>query len=69
MITITLNGNNTQFDSNISVTQLLEHLDLSEKRLAVEVNQEIIVRSNFDSFILNDLDKVEIVQAIGGGSR
>lgn len=69
MITITLNGNNTQFDSNISVKQLLEHLDLSEKRLAVEVNQEIIARSNFDSFILNELDKVEVVQAIGGGSK
>ncbi len=69
MITITLNGNNTQFDSNISIKQLLEHLDLSEKRLAVEVNQEIIARSNFENFILNELDKVEIVQAIGGGSR
>jgi sulfur carrier protein len=69
MITITLNGNNTQFDNNISVTQLLKHLGLSEKRLAVEVNQEIIARSNFDSFILNEHDKVEIVQAIGGGSH
>ncbi|MDT8283689.1 MAG: sulfur carrier protein ThiS [Gammaproteobacteria bacterium] len=69
MITITLNGNNTRFDSNISIKQLLEHLDLIEKRLAVEVNQEIISHSNFESFILNDLDRVEIVQAIGGGSR
>jgi sulfur carrier protein len=69
MITITLNGNNAQFDDNISITQLIEHLGLSEKRLAVEVSQEIIARSHFDNITLNELDKVEIVQAIGGGSH
>lgn len=68
MITIILNGENSQFDRKISISELLQHLDLGEKRLAVEVNQEIIARSEFDSCILNENDKVEIVQAIGGGA-
>lgn len=68
MITIAVNGENSQFDRKISITELLQHLHLAEKRLAVEVNQEIITRSEFDSFILSEDDKVEIVQAIGGGA-
>ncbi len=67
MITIVLNGEDKQVDNNISVSQLLEKLDLTEKRLAVEINQQIIPRSDFSSLILNEKDNVEIVQAIGGG--
>jgi len=69
MITIILNGKNKQLDGNTSIAQLLENLDLSEKRLAVEINQQIIPRSDFASFTLNENDNVEIVQAIGGGSH
>jgi thiamine biosynthesis protein ThiS len=69
MITIVLNGNNEQIDSNTSITQLLENLDLSDKRLAVEINQQIVPRSDFTGFILKEQDNVEIVQAIGGGSH
>ena len=67
MITIVLNGDNKQVDNNTSVSQLLEKLDLTEKRLAVEINQQIIPRSNFSNLMLNEKDNVEIVQAIGGG--
>ena len=68
MITIVLNGNDRQLDDNSNITQLLDKLDLGEKRLAVEVNMQIIPRSDFSSFTLNEQDNVEIVQAIGGGS-
>jgi thiamine biosynthesis protein ThiS len=67
MITIVLNGDDKQVDNNTNVSQLLEKLDLTEKRLAVEINQQIIPRSDFSSRILNEKDNVEIVQAIGGG--
>ncbi|MCW8941984.1 MAG: sulfur carrier protein ThiS [Gammaproteobacteria bacterium] len=67
MITIVLNGSDKRVDNNISVSQLLEELGLTEKRLAVEINQQIIPRSNYTDYILNEKDNVEIVQAIGGG--
>jgi len=69
MITIILNGKNKQLEPDTSISQLLEILDLSEKRLAVEINQNIVPRSNFADTILNEQDQVEIVQAIGGGSQ
>jgi thiamine biosynthesis protein ThiS len=68
MITIILNGKDKQIDSNSTIEQLLISLSLEDKRLAVEVNQDIIPRSEFNSHILNESDKVEIVQAIGGGN-
>ena len=68
MITIILNGNDKQITSNSSIIQLLESLDLSEKRLAVELTQQIVPRSDFAAITLNEQDQVEIVQAIGGGS-
>ncbi len=68
MITINLNGKNLQVDKNTNILQLLNTLDLVNKRLAVEINQEIVPRGKFESHILLDSDKVEIVQAIGGGT-
>lgn len=68
MISIILNGQQTSIGNNTTIIGLLYHLELAEKRLAVEVNQEIIPRSEFDNYQLNEQDKVEIVQAIGGGS-
>ena len=67
MISIILNGQTKQVDDDINIDQLLHSMDLSEKRLAVEINQQIISRSDFPSHNLKDQDKVEIVQAIGGG--
>jgi sulfur carrier protein len=69
MITIVLNGENKRVAANTSINQLLKSLNLENKRLAVEINQQIIPRSDFDNYTLNELDKVEIVQAIGGGSN
>lgn len=67
MISILLNGEHTQIDKSTTIIQLLHGLNLAEKRLAVEINQEIIPRSEFETYRLNAEDKVEIVQAIGGG--
>ncbi len=65
---IILNGEDKQVDNNTNIEQLLAVLDLSDKRLAVEINEQIVPRSKFDKTCLQEADKVEIVQAIGGGS-
>ena len=67
MITIVLNGENTEIEADSNIEQLLQKLNIENKRLAVEINQEIIPRSEFASQKFSDMDKVEIVQAIGGG--
>jgi sulfur carrier protein len=42
-------------------------LDLGDRRIAVEVNEELVPRSTFEGHLLTDKDRVEIIQAIGGG--
>jgi sulfur carrier protein len=64
---ITVNGENRTIEANSSLAQLLQALDLQGKRIAVEVNRDIVPRSEYDSFVLSDDDQVEIVNAIGGG--
>lgn len=64
---IELNGQSTQMEESCSIKQMLEKLELHEKRLAVEVNQEVIPRAEHDDFQLSAGDRVEIIQAVGGG--
>jgi sulfur carrier protein len=67
MIEIVLNGEPASMPSGITVTGLLEQMQLTGKRVAVEVNREIVPRSLHPGHALNAGDRVEIVQAIGGG--
>ncbi|MDR9468067.1 sulfur carrier protein ThiS [Marinospirillum sp.] len=64
---ITLNGATHQLEEGQSVAELLEQLQLVGKRLAVEVNEEIIPKSRHATQPLQAGDRVEIVHAIGGG--
>lgn len=64
---IIVNGESRSLESNASLAQLLVMLGLEGKRIAVEVNRDIVPRSDYDSFKLNDNDTIEIVNAIGGG--
>jgi sulfur carrier protein len=64
---ITVNGENRTLQDESSLGQLLETLGLKGKRIAVEVNRDIVPRSEYDSFMLSENDTVEIVNAIGGG--
>lgn len=64
---LTVNGTTHSFEQDPSLSRLLEHLNLTGKRLAVERNGEIVPRSQFDGTQLADGDKLEIVVAVGGG--
>ncbi|OAD19771.1 ThiS, thiamine-biosynthesis [Candidatus Thiomargarita nelsonii] len=64
---IFLNGNSQQVEDGLNIALFIKQLDLENKRLAVEINLEIVPRSQFDSHILSAGDRVEIVRAIGGG--
>lgn len=64
---VQVNGEMLQLQDGITLTSLVEKLDLGEKRIAVELNLEIIPRSEHAETVLKDSDRVEIVHAIGGG--
>lgn len=67
MLTVTVNSTEHQIADNSVLAQLLEQLELGGGRIAVEINGEIVPRSQFPTHQLQDGDKIEIVQAIGGG--
>ena len=67
MINIVLNGEDKTISNDTNIDQLLKKLDLENVRLAVEINKEIVPRSDYGLHTLNEHDIVEIVQAIGGG--
>lgn len=67
MMEITLNGETRQIPDDTTAAQLVKLLELTGKRMAMEVNQEIVPRSTYDQHVLYNGDKIEIVGAIGGG--
>ncbi|SDG32150.1 sulfur carrier protein ThiS [Onishia taeanensis] len=64
---IQLNGEAKQLASETTVGELILALDLAGRRIAVEVNEEIVPRSQHAATRLGEGDRVEIVHAIGGG--
>jgi sulfur carrier protein len=64
---IQLNGEPYELPAGESVAALLTRLELTGRRVAVELNLDIVPRSQHDSTQLNDGDQVEVVHAIGGG--
>ncbi|ULU26870.1 ThiS family 23 protein [Dyella terrae] len=64
---ITLNGTPRDCSPATTVAQLLDEAGYGQRRVAVEVNHEIVPRSLHTSHALAAGDRVEIVHAIGGG--
>lgn len=66
-LTVYLNGQETPLEGARTVRDLLVHLDLADKRIAVERNGEIVPKSHHADTVLADGDRIEIITAVGGG--
>ncbi len=66
-IQLSVNGEPRRFEDALDVARLLERLELSGKKVAVEMNGEIVPRSRYAQTPLADGDSLEIVVAVGGG--
>jgi len=64
---IQLNGEPYEVPDGETVAALLTRLELVGRRIAVELNLDIVPRSQHVSTTLRDGDQVEVVHAIGGG--
>ena len=67
MIQLSVNGQAQRVETGADVARLLQMLELSGKRVAVEKNGEIVPRSRYAGTPLADGDALEIVIAVGGG--
>ena len=64
---IQLNGESLELPDGETVAALIARMDLTGRRVAVELNLDIVPRSQHADTILHDGDNVEVVHAIGGG--
>lgn len=64
---ITVNGEQRDVSDGLTAEQLVTEMDITGKRIAMEVNLEIVPRSSYAEHIFKSGDKVEIVHAVGGG--
>jgi sulfur carrier protein len=66
-IKIRVNGRVKSISNNYSVSDLVKNLKIPMKKVAIELNQEIIDKKNISKINLKKNDKIEIVHFIGGG--
>lgn len=64
---VLLNNESICLDDDLTLKNLLNQINIKHKYFAIEVNQQIIPKSDYDFFLLREGDKIEIVTAIGGG--
>lgn len=64
---IIVNGEQRDVLEGLTAAQLVEDMAITGKRIAMEVNLEIVPRSSYDEHILKNGDRIEIVHAVGGG--
>ena len=64
---ISVNGEQMDVAEGITAEKLISDLGLTDKRIAMELNQNVIPRSQYAGTVIQSADVVEIVHAIGGG--
>lgn len=64
---ITVNGKEIQMEQSISVAAYLENAGYQMKRIAVELNGDILSKYEYSDTMLKDGDRLEVVTFVGGG--
>ena len=64
---ITVNGEDKEYSTRMSLSELLKSFDFDERYVAVELNRKIVPRLQFSEKLLMENDTLEIVTFVGGG--
>ena len=66
-IKIKINGKINKIDDKTKLSELVKNLKVTLKKVAIELNREIVDKKNLNKINLKVNDKIEIVHFIGGG--
>jgi sulfur carrier protein len=66
-VQVQVNGESRTIPPGCTVTGLVASLDLDHRRVAVAINHDVVPRSSFDAHVLTPGDRIEILEAVGGG--
>lgn len=64
---IQINGEPREVEQNLSLADLVEVLNLKAEQIAIELNQKIVRRAQWNEILLQASDQIEIVHFVGGG--
>jgi len=64
---IIVNGEELNIKSNTTVEGLLDKLEIKDKVMAVAINMEIVKKDKWNSHIIKENDKLELLHFVGGG--
>lgn len=62
-----VNGEEREFETEMTVAELIGRLGLASVRVAVERNRSIVSRADWETEVISDGDHLEIVHFVGGG--
>lgn len=62
-----INGDTKEFKENITLKKVIEELRLDGKVMAAALNMEIVKQNEWESCVLKDMDKLELLDFVGGG--
>ena len=66
---VTINGEPQEVSEGLTIADLVHQLGLQDRRIAVEVNRQVVPLPRHDGHRLAAGDDVEIVTLVGGGSK
>lgn len=64
---VIINGEQREFRENVTITEVLKELSLEGKVMAAAVNMDIVKQDKWTTHTLNDGDKLELLDFVGGG--
>ena len=67
LLHIQVNGEVREVNENITLPELVASLSLKSEQVAIELNRKVVRRAQWESTVLQEADRVEIVHFVGGG--
>ena len=64
---VVINGETKEISKQFSLLELLKEFSLPSERIAIELNREVVRKKDWESILVNEADKIEIVHFVGGG--
>jgi thiamine biosynthesis protein ThiS len=64
---VVINGEKKDVPAELNLQALLEHLSLPTKRVAVELNRQVVRRADWETRPVNEEDRIEVIHLVGGG--
>lgn len=62
-----INGRTHTFETAVTISSLLDYLDIEEHRIVIEHNGELIKKEAFSNHIVQNNDRLELLEFVGGG--